>query len=292
MRKLIFFVTLSLLFNTFCKKKNTASETALPVMQAVAVHVEKIRKEPITPCIHVTGQVEALHKVTVYPRAAGLVVHEAVKIGSPVKRDMVLAEIRQDIPGMDYANIKIEATSNGIITNDFIEVGSRASMQSPAYEISQIHPILISLSVPEQYIRFIAPGMMMTITLDALPDEQFTGTVTEIMPVVDTHTRSITIKAIVRNPKHSILPGMFARAQLNLQTHTGLIVPLDAVLMQGAERYVFVVKNRQARMVPVETGEFFDEFVEVNGRLRAGDTVVVTGQNKLSDGISVEIVKE
>ena len=77
-------------------------------------------------------------------------------------------------------------------------------------------------------------------------------------------------------------PCALARAQ------PGLFVPKDAVVRRASGQVVFVVEDAKARMVPIKTGRTHEGLIEVvEGQLRPGDAVVVTGNEMLQDQMAV-----
>ncbi|MDZ7377348.1 MAG: efflux transporter periplasmic adaptor subunit, partial [candidate division KSB1 bacterium] len=101
-----------------------------------------------------------------------------------------------------------------------------------------------------------------------------------------------TVKISIDNPNLKLKPGMFARCYVKLGDHTGLVVPLDAIVRTGANRYVFRIDDGKAKQVRVQTGAMVNDLIEVQGDLKAGDQVVVLGQNLLEDGTEVRIEGE
>ncbi len=292
MRKLLVLIGILALAVSFCGKKSEGPAKSSDTERAVPVHVELVKEQKIISTVLISGEVAARYKVTVFPRANGLVVKEFVKNGDRVKKDQILGEVKQDIPGMEYANVKIEATADGIIIRDAVNVGDRVTRQTPAYEISKIDPIDVWLDVPEKFLPLISKGELIPLILDAFPGKSWQGKVREISPVVDPRSRMATVKVSLKNSDYRLKPGMFARANLATETRTGLVVPLDAVIKSGVERFLFIVEKNRARMVRIETGEFLDSLVEIKGDVSANDTVVVMGQNLLSDGTLVTIIEE
>jgi multidrug efflux pump subunit AcrA (membrane-fusion protein) len=89
-----------------------------------------------------------------------------------------------------------------------------------------------------------------------------------------------------------IKPGMLARVSLPVgEAHIVTLVPKDALVLGGPKPTVFVVSNGVARMIPVETGVSIDSLIEVTGDVKAGDKVVVTGNERLRPG-PVKVLKE
>jgi HlyD family secretion protein len=94
---------------------------------------------------------------------------------------------------------------------------------------------------------------------------------------------------VPNSPDHAIKAGMFARVSL----HTGsaqpsVFVPKDAVVRRAVGQVVFVVEDAKALMVPVKTGRVHEGLIEiVEGKLKPGETVVVTGNELLQDQMAV-----
>lgn len=291
MNKLYLIILISLIFFN-CGGKDEPAQTAEIQDEAVTVKVATVQEMTIAEQIKITGEIAPTFQIEVFPRANGIVVAEAVSLGDEVREDQVLAEVRQDVAGMEFANVKIEATSNGFITSDQVDIGRRVSVQKPVYTISGLRPIYMIGKVSESYLSQIKIGAAVLVEVDAYPDENFAGKITEIDPIVDRMSRMATLKITVANPTLKLKPGMFARCYVKKGEHTGLVVPLDAIVRTGANRYVYRINDGKAREVRVQTGVILNETIEVQGDLKPGDQVVVLGQNMLEDGASVRVEGE
>lgn len=291
MRK-IFLMIFTTLFILNCGKKKESLSTAKPEAAVVAVRAAKVQEMLIAEQIKITGELAPTFQVEVFPRANGIVVSESVSLGDFVRKDQVLAEVQQDVPGMEFARVRIEATNNGVITSDQVEIGTRVSVQKPAYTISGLRPIYMNGKVSEAYLRQIRIGETVSVELDAYPNERLVGKIAEIDPVLDRLSRMATVKIAIDNPNLKLKPGMFARCYVKLGDHTGLVVPLDAIVRTGANRYVFRIDDGKAKQVRVQTGAMVNDLIEVQGDLKIGDRVVVLGQNLLEDGVAVRIEGE
>ncbi|MDE6483330.1 MAG: efflux transporter periplasmic adaptor subunit, partial [Rikenellaceae bacterium] len=98
--------------------------------------------------------------------------------------------------------------------------------------------------------------------------------------------RSVTADEAVR-------PGLFARVSLTHETADRVVIPDRAVVKQtgSGDKYVYIVRDGKAEFVKVELGRRMDTLYEVLSGVEEGDTVVVTGQTRLNDGMEVEIIK-
>ena len=96
-----------------------------------------------------------------------------------------------------------------------------------------------------------------------------------------------------------IKAGMFARATLSVgQIADALLVPKDAIVLGGPTPMVFVVDAAgkgglaKARPVSVQLGAAWEGYLQVKGELKAGESVVVQGNERLRPGQDVVIVRE
>ena len=72
----------------------------------------------------------------------------------------------------------------------------------------------------------------------------------------------------------------------------GSVVPKVAVLREGAGEKVFILNERSAHVRPVETGFSTDDWVIVLDRVQEGEEVIVAGQEHLTDGAPVIVVRD
>lgn len=108
---------------------------------------------------------------------------------------------------------------------------------------------------------------------------------------VDMGTGDVLLRVLVENPKRELLPGMFVRARLPMARYDGALrVPQQSVQRgpSGAQVWVLTPAN-EARLVDVTLGELTDHHYRVASGLRAGDRVVVTGMDRLSAGVKVDL---
>ena len=128
----------------------------------------------------------------------------------------------------------------------------------------------------------------MTFRVAALPGREFTGVVDFVDPVVQLPGRTITVKAVVPNPKRELQAGMFIDARLATAVRpNAVVVPEDAVLPLQGSNFVWVVKDGKATRRQVVLGVRTPGFVETKSGVEAGEQVVVGGQERLSEGAPV-----
>jgi len=121
-------------------------------------------------------------------------------------------------------------------------------------------------------------GERLEISLAAYPGETFIGRVKRIADTVDPQTRTVKVRAELKNDRGRLRPEMFGRIRHVESTARGIVVPTGAVLQSEAENVVYVERSPgRFAATPVKLGtKVEDGFAVVNG-LHEGDRVVVDG---------------
>lgn len=197
-------------------------------------------------------------------------------------------------------NSIMRAPFNGIVSGRFYQNGEMFSGapntpvgKAAVLSLVQVNPLKAVVNISERMFPLIRPNMEVTIVTDIYPDKVINGRISRIYPTIDPISRTFSVEVRVPNSDELLRPGMFCRATFNTGETEAIIVSSLAVLkVQGAnDRYVFIEKNGKAKRVNVELGRRFDDKVELlsNG-LKEGDRLIVSGQARLVDGVSVKVI--
>ena len=194
-------------------------------------------------------------------------------------------------------NTFVKAQFAGVISAKNYEDGE---MYTGAHilTLTQISRLKAIINIPETYFPLVHQGMKVSIESDIYPGQTFPATIEIVYPTVDAASHTFQAKLNIPNASEKIRPGMYVRTQLAVGEVDAIVVPYQSVLkLTGSnDRYVFVADGTTARRVAVTLGQRFDDRIEIipveNGALKAGDQLVVTGQARLVDGVTLEIVEE
>lgn len=106
---------------------------------------------------------------------------------------------------------------------------------------------------------------------------------------VDEATGDVLVRILVSNTKRELLPGMFVRARLTLASFDdALLVPQEAVTRTGDEAWVWLLsEGNKVRQVHVQLGELIDRSYRIEKGITAGDKVIVSGLDRMSEGAEV-----
>jgi RND family efflux transporter MFP subunit len=199
--------------------------------------------------------------------------------------EATLAYARQQL-----ANAYIRTPIPGTVSKRYTEPGEMASPGVPLIEIVALNTIYFEATVSEIDVAKIKVGQPVRITVDALPGRSFAGSVLKILPTADTKSRQFTIHIVIENRTGELKPGMFARGSIEIARHKNtVIIPKDALIASGEGQAVYAVVGSTAELRPVRIGfETWEEAEALSG-VQGGDMVVIVGQDKLSDGVKVNV---
>ncbi len=189
-------------------------------------------------------------------------------------------------------NTVLTSPISGVVTARNYDPGDMTGAL-PILTIAQVQPVKTVVNIPESDLSRVSKGMPADVTFDTYGDEVFHGTVTMVMPTVDTQSRTFGAEITLPNADGRILPGMFGRVTLSLGHATHVVVPDRAVVKQtgSGNHYVYVLRGDSVSYDRVELGRRLGDAYELLSGLDSGATVVVSGQTKLHDGARVQVQK-
>lgn len=185
----------------------------------------------------------------------------------------------------------VYAPVSGSVVERHTLVGQWLSKGDPVVTLTVLNPIRVMVPVPERYVSRIKKGNSAEVIFDALPERTFKGVIDAIIPKADRAARTFPVRIEVPNPKGAIKAGMLGRATVAVgDPHKAFLVPKDALVLSGTGKSVYVINDQTAHLVSVRTGPAHGSLIEVEGNLKAGQSVVVRGNERLRPGQPVKIV--
>ncbi len=184
------------------------------------------------------------------------------------------------------AYLELRAPFAGVVTARYVHPGALASPTSgPLLELEQVARLRLTVAVPETNVAGIATGARVEFTVPAQAGRKFTGVIARAARSLDAKTRTMAVEADVTNVGGALAPGMYAEVVWPVKRGTpGLFVPTTAVVTTTEKVFVIRLKNGSAEWVPVTKGAKDGDWLEVQGKLNAGDIVVKRGSDEIREG--------
>ncbi len=283
---------------------NVEAENLNNIAPASPNRIKTINVE-VGDCVHAGQELVILDKSNIdqlrinleqiqreYNRAVQL-----LEIGAGTQQAVDQLKAQLDAAHSQYDNMLentvLRSPINGVVTARNYDPGDMTG-QLPVLTVGQLAPVVkIMINVSEIDLATLKAGQPVAITFDAFPGETFQGKIQRIYPTVDTATRTFEVEVRLANPKEQIKPGMFARVTIDLGSLNNVVVPDRAVVKQtgSGNKYVYVLKGNTVSYQRVELGQRLGDAYELLSGIEDGDTVVITGQTRLADGVEVEVHK-
>lgn len=205
------------------------------------------------------------------------------------------------------AKKRIVAPFAGTIGIRQVDVGDYLASGTTIATLQDLSKLFVDFFLPEQAVPKLAIDERVRFSVAAYPNEVFEGQIVAINPKVEDTTRNVQVRAMLVNPEHKLLPGMFANLEVLLPGEQQVIVLPEAAItytLYGNSVYVISEKKNedgqvikddkgQAELMVkrrfVETGERRAGQVVISKGLQAGEQVVSAGQLKLDDDAHVSI---
>jgi membrane fusion protein (multidrug efflux system) len=199
--------------------------------------------------------------------------------------------LRADIESVKIAISKTEirAPYEGQLGLRNVSLGSYIAPSEIVTTLRDIAQLKLEFSVPEKYAKSIGKGYKVKFRVDG-------GSVTHEADViategnVDPTTRTLKIRALVKGKSKELVPGIFARVNLQLgQDSEALMIPTQAVIPQARNKQVIVLRGDSAIFQVVETGIRDSAYVQVVSGLALGDTVITTGLMAIRPSVKLKV---
>lgn len=179
------------------------------------------------------------------------------------------------------SKMTLRAPFSGQIGLREVSVGEYVNAGQDLVTLVRLDPIEVDFSVPEGALSQLSRGQKISITVDGSPNDRFGGEVVAIDPSIDVNSRSVKLRAQIANPDGRLRPGQFAKLILQDDANAkGLLVPEQALMQAGEERFVYTVVDGVAKKAVIKTGARVPGKVQVVEGLKAGDVVITAGQAK------------
>ncbi|HNX76554.1 MAG TPA: efflux RND transporter periplasmic adaptor subunit [Candidatus Rifleibacterium sp.] len=202
------------------------------------------------------------------------------------------AQLGLGIAEKDFADSTVLAPISGRVSSKLQEAGEIAAPGKPILLIKDLDNLEVSAFIPAEYYHRVEVGKCKAI-ISSYANARFQTTVSFKSPEISPDLRTFQIKCTLQVGDNSMVPGALAEITLILANHRGLAVPVSSLLNRGQGKVIFVVDSDRARMIEVSTGLETDGFCEISaGGLKAGQQVVIKGQNLLNDGQEIQPQKD
>jgi multidrug efflux system membrane fusion protein len=215
----------------------------------------------------------------------------------------LIATIQADSAAVETARINLDyctirAPINGRVSFHQTDIGNliQVASQSGIVSITQDKPISVVFTLPEAELRRIQQAMAkgaLPVLVYAADDTTKLADGQLLTPnnAIDTATGTIQLKATFPNDDDALWPGEFVNARLRVDTlHNAVTVPISAIQHGPNGLFVYTVKlDNTVQEQDVRVAYQDNDIAAISQGVGGNDTVVLTGQSRLSPGTRVAV---
>jgi membrane fusion protein (multidrug efflux system) len=219
--------------------------------------------------------------------------------GGVTLRELKTAEIALAQGKTDYENAKIQLAKmevkspfRGVIVDlPTVTNSTRINSNVAVITVMDYSKLLMEVNLPEKSLSTIKIGQEVFITNYTLPKDTLKAQINELSPVVNIETRTFKGKVLINNPDYKLRPGMFVKADIEVDRRDSAIVIPKEIIVSGARgKTVFVIERGTSQARIIRIGLENEKSVEVLEGLRRNDRVVTKGYETLRNNSRVKII--
>lgn len=182
------------------------------------------------------------------------------------------------------------APFQGTVVRRYVELYDELEPGDPSFRIADLSQLKITVGIPEADVAGIHELDEAEVYFTAFPDRRFEGTPTAFARARNDQTLSYDVDIRVDNPEDLILSGQTARVRLVLRRFPdAVVVPSRAIYARGSSNLVTVVEANTAQEREVQIGASDRSHTVILDGLSVGDSLIVEGFNRVSDGTRVTV---
>ncbi len=187
----------------------------------------------------------------------------------------------------------IRAPFSGVVGLTDVTPGTLINPGAAIVSLDDVSVIRVDFDVPDRYLSVLREGQSIRAGTDAYPNMTIAGRIAKLDSRVDQRTRSIKARAEFPNADGRLKPGMLVRVSIDQGLRQAVAVPQAAVQFDGDQAMVFVLAHKGGGLIAeqrqVVTGVDDSGFVEIKSGLKAGESIVADGVNRVTGGQPVRL---
>ncbi len=207
--------------------------------------------------------------------------------------DLARAKATLETSRQKLLRTKIYSPLKGAVKEKRISSGDYVRNGTPLFQLIKVVLLKLNFTISEKDAAAVNIGEEVVFYVDSYAGKEFRGKVSLLYPNIEEKTRSLQAEAVVSNSNGALKPGFFAKTIVyTTAPREVVLIPSIALLYDNSTVRVFAVDaGNKAREKIVKIGGKYGEYVEITEGIAEAETIVVVGQNNLSEGVKVNVAR-
>jgi membrane fusion protein (multidrug efflux system) len=192
-----------------------------------------------------------------------------------------------DIVRESIRKTEIRAPYSGRLGFKNVSPGAYITPSTILTTLSEVNTLKVQFNVPERYGSQLKSGALVSFSVDG-SSKVFSASIIASEISIDEATRTLAVRARVREHDVALIPGVFAKVRIVLgKNQEALLVPNSAIIPVGRKKQLYVYEAGKAAMREVTTGVRDSTNIQILTGIQAGDTVITSAILFLRPGLEV-----
>ncbi|MCR9213402.1 MAG: efflux RND transporter periplasmic adaptor subunit [Proteobacteria bacterium] len=209
------------------------------------------------------------------------------------------AKAQQKTAENDLQDFDLKAPLSGVVLQRNVDIGTLVSPGAVGFVVADTTVMKAVFGVPDTISQGLKVGDPQKFIVQSIPNQEFSGKISEISASADTNSRVFDVKVDVDNMEGLLKVGMIASLDISKEaaSHSAALIPLSAIVKAKDDPNgyaVFVLKKQDntqtVSLQTVELGKVYGNKIDVLGGLTPEDQVVVKGAAFVADGQKVAVI--
>jgi cobalt-zinc-cadmium efflux system membrane fusion protein len=212
---------------------------------------------------------------------------QAESARSELERTRQRLELLNVDPGANSDRVSLVAPASGVVLDVAVAAGEFSKSLESANSlitIADLNTVWVVGDVYEKDLAKLGQGKQVTVTLQAYPEQQWSGRIESVSGALDPTTRTLKVRVELPNPDLRLKPEMFGTIRVRSGEHQAIVIPSTAIIREGSAATVFVDNAGKPEQRTVTVGQAVDGKVQVLSGLRVGEQVAAEGAELLKGG--------
>ncbi len=255
------------------------------------VFIDKLVKVDISDKIDYIGQLRPLNEISLYSPIEGVVTWVIPQLGKRIKKNQVLAIIKQNVIGLDVLPVKIKSPISGHILRPKISKNNFVRKNTHLFSVYDSSQYKLELNISPTDSKFIDYGDKVKIDITG---EIYQGTIGSLSHDIDPITGTKVVEIYLEKNIKEITPGVLAKAKFNFNERKGYLLSKKYIQKNGGKYFVRIEEKGKVKRVSVEILSRIKNMVEIksNDLTDNQKLIIKSSVEPLLDKQEVEVVKK
>ena len=172
---------------------------------------------------------------------------------------------------------EIRSPGDSVILRRLINPGEVVEKDKALFEASDLREVLVESQIYEKDLPKVGLGKKVNFTSEACPNEIFNGEISYVAQVANPETRTIAVRAKIKNPGHKLKPEMFGKMFITLSEEDALVISKEAVQRVDNEAVIYVRHNKGFKEIKAKLGRETDGLIEIINGIKPHEEVATQG---------------